>query len=162
MRNDGDWSTCQITWPQLLRSLPHAARRRRSSKLRNVELCIFANITVICCLLQSMLNWKVLRNHSNKSCYCVCESGRSGCDRLHCRWSCKLITGLPPSSDAPPLYHRWSSSSVYSTFPARVIDCQLILVILHHSIIWNDSRPRPTQEFIYGMDRKETPIKLKQ
>jgi len=33
-----------------------------------------------------------------KSCYCVWQSGRSQCDKLHCRWSLKLITGLPPSS----------------------------------------------------------------
>ena len=40
MRNDGDWSTGQITWPQLLRSLPHAAFGRRCGKLRNVDVDI--------------------------------------------------------------------------------------------------------------------------
>jgi len=105
MRNDGDWSTGEITWPQLLCSLLHATRRRRSGKLRNVDLCIFVNVTVICHLLLCVLNWKMLRNLSNKSCYCVWQSGHSQCDKLHCRWSRKLITGLPPSSDAWPLYH---------------------------------------------------------
>jgi len=32
----------------------------------------------------------------------------------------------------------------------------------YFSVIWNGGRPRPTQEFIYSMDSKETPIKLKQ
>ena len=38
MRNDGDWSTGHTTWPQLLRSLPHAVRGRRSDKLRNADV----------------------------------------------------------------------------------------------------------------------------
>ena len=40
MRNDGDWSTGQITWLQLLRSLPHAAFGRHCGKLRNVDVDI--------------------------------------------------------------------------------------------------------------------------
>jgi len=163
---------------------------------------MFAHFTVICHLMQSVFNWKVLRNDMNKKYYCVwcwcrypqglqttihntswvsvfycvtswcsVENGlmnwatfwhgsllspllhcvkkpclksskitvlptgtlsqtldienfvsmcrlskcviilaqQSGClkrDKLHCLWSCKLTIGLPPSSDARPLYHR--------------------------------------------------------
>ena len=38
LRNDGDWSTGQTTWLQVLRSLLHAAHGRRSGKLRNVDV----------------------------------------------------------------------------------------------------------------------------
>ena len=37
MQNDGDWSTGQITWPQLLCSLQHATRGRCSGKLPNAD-----------------------------------------------------------------------------------------------------------------------------
>ena len=46
MQNDGDWSTGQITRPQLLRNLPHAALGRRCGKLHNVD----ANSSDLCLL----------------------------------------------------------------------------------------------------------------
>ena len=33
LRNDGGWSTCLITWPQLWCSLPHASRGQQSDKI---------------------------------------------------------------------------------------------------------------------------------
>jgi len=65
MWNDGDWCTDQTMWPQLLHSLPHAERGWCSRKLRNADvessvLCMFAHVTVICHLLQSVFNWTIL------------------------------------------------------------------------------------------------------
>ena len=34
--------------------------------------------------------------------------------------------------------------------------------LLYYSVIPKDGKPRPTQEFIYAVDRKEMPIKLEQ
>jgi len=69
-----DWSTSQTMWPQLLRSLPHAARGRCSGRLiMRMWKVAFVHVTVIliCHLLQSMFKWKMLRNDINKSYWCV-------------------------------------------------------------------------------------------
>ena len=47
MQNDGDWSTRQTMWLQLLCSLPHAALWQLSSKLHNTD----AELSILCFLL---------------------------------------------------------------------------------------------------------------
>jgi len=65
MRNDGDWSTCHTTWPQLLRSY------RNPRDAGAVANCVMQMWKVALCAcyfnLPNMFIWKLSRNDINKS-----------------------------------------------------------------------------------------------